>query len=118
MTNRNPASQSIEEIHTKVRTFLSQGLTNEQIIEKMSNENLQAYYIEMVIENIHNEKINRKSLINSIITGSFIVVSGLAINILSYKFSQNTNSSSSFIFWGVVVVGIVTIIRGLILYRN
>lgn len=118
MKDRDIEAQSIEILHNKVRAFLNQGLTNEQIIDKMIDENLQPYYIETIIENIQNEKIKRKGLINSLVTGGFIVIAGLSINLLSYIFSENTNSSSFLIFWGIVVAGIVAIIRGLILYRS
>ncbi len=118
MKNIDPESQLIEELHAKVRAFLAQGFSNEQIIDKLKAENLQPYYIEIVIENVQTQKNNRKSLINSTITGSFFVITGLAINFLSYKFSENSNSSSFLLFWGIVVVGIVTIVRGVILYRH
>lgn len=118
MDKQDVAYDSIEAIHEKVRTLLKQGLTNEQIMDELKDENLQPYYIETVIENINNENENKKSLRNSIIMGGFFVIAGLAINILSYRFSENMNATSFLLFWGIIVTGIVTIARGLILYRK
>src|SRR5689334_22175535 len=117
MENPESTSLKIEALHEKVRTFLKQGLTHDQIKDQLKDENLQAYYIETIIENIQDEKEDKKSFRNSMIMGGFFVIAGLAINILSYKFSDNTGSSSFLLFWGIVVTGIVTIARGFILYR-
>jgi len=118
MEQLDPTSLKIEALHEKVKTFLKQGLTHEQIKEQLRDENLQPYYIETIIENIQDEKDDKKSFRNSIIMGGFFVIAGLAINVLSYKFSENTNSTSFMLFWGIVVIGIVTIVRGIILYRR
>ena len=117
MENPESASLVIEALHAKVRTFLEQGLTHDQIKDRLKDENLQSYYIETIIENIQDEKEDKKSFRNLMIMGGFFVIGGLAINILSYKFSENMNSSSFMLFWGIVVAGIVTIVRGVILYR-
>ena len=117
MEQLDPTSLKVEALHAKVRTFIKQGLTNEQIKDQLKDENLQPYYIETIIENIQDEKDDKKSFRNSMIMGGFFVIGGLAINILSYQFSEKTNSSSFLLLWGIVVVGIVTIVRGIILYR-
>ncbi|BAV09676.1 hypothetical protein SAMN05421788_1011113 [Filimonas lacunae] len=118
MIKQDAASRTIEAIHESVRTYLKQGLTNEQIIEKLKEENLEPYYIETVIDNIYKEYEDKKNLKNAILTGSILVIVGLVINMLSYRLSENMNSSAFLLFWGIVVTGIVTIIRGMILYRS
>lgn len=117
MEQLDPTSHKVEALHTKVRIFLKQGLTHDQIKDQLKDENLQAYYIETIIENIQDEKEDKKSFRNSMIMGGFFVIGGVAINILSYKFSENASSSSFLLFWGIIVTGIVTIVRGIILYR-
>ncbi len=118
MENFDPTTQTIEILHAKVRTFLKEGLTNEQIIDKLKEEDLQPYYIETIIENIQDEDDDKKSLRNSIIMGSFFIIGGLILNILSWRASENMGSSSFLLFWGIVVMGIVTVARGVILYRK
>jgi uncharacterized membrane protein HdeD (DUF308 family) len=85
---------------------------------QLQQQGLQPYYIEMIIENIKNEKANNKSFRNSLIMGIFYIVAGVLVNIFSYRIAENTNSSFFYLFWGIVVLGIVTIIRGFILYKR
>ena len=116
--SQGTSSEKIKFLHNKVHSLLKQNFTNEQIIEELKKENLEQYYIETIIENIKHEKTNNKNFWNSMIMGGFYIVSGLAINFFSYRFSENSNSSGFYLFWGIVVFGIVTIIRGFILYRK
>jgi hypothetical protein len=118
MENLDATSHKVEILHTKVRTFLKEGLTHEQIIDKLKGEDLQPYYIETIISNIEDEDDDKKSLRNSIIMGGFFIIGGLILNILSYRASENMGSSSFILFWGIVVMGVVTVARGLILYRR
>ncbi|MBL0357725.1 MAG: hypothetical protein IPP72_12950 [Chitinophagaceae bacterium] len=118
MKQQDNSTDKVALLHNKVRSCLKQGLTDDAIIEKLQEEKLERYYIEIIIENIRNEASDRKSFINSIIMGAFFIICGLLINILSYRVSENRSSSSFLLFWGIVVTGVVTIVRGFILYRK
>lgn len=112
------ADAKIKALHDKIAVLLKRGLTNGQIIQELKNENLEPYYIETIIQNIMEEKEDNKSFRNSMIMGAFFIIAGLAINILSYTLSDNMGASSFLLFWGIVVTGIVTVIRGFILYKR
>ena len=76
MENLDPASQTVEILHAKVGDFLKEGLTHDQIIDKLKDEGLQPYYIETIIANIEDDNDDKKSLRNSIIMGGFFIIGG------------------------------------------
>jgi hypothetical protein len=48
--------------------------------------------------------------------GGFYIVAGILINIFSYRLAVMANSFFFYFFWGIIAFGIITIIRGFILY--
>jgi len=116
MTQKDLTTE-IEELHLQVKKLLSENHTNEAIVEQLQKQGLERYYIETIIENIRDEELDKKSFRNSMIMGLFYIAAGLLINIFSYRIAENISSSFFYLFWGVVVLGIVTIARGFILYK-
>jgi hypothetical protein len=98
--------------------MLDQNYTNEAIIEKLKQQGLEPYYIETIIENVHDQLSDKKSFRNSMIMGLFYITGGLMINIFSYKIAADANASFFYLFWGIVAFGIITIVRGFILYKR
>lgn len=117
MINRNSASE-VDEIHQKVKLLLNANLSDSEIIKQFKTSGLEPYYIETVIANIRQDVEDRKSFRNSMIMGIFYLVSGVAANWFSYSIAENANATYFYLFWGIVVLGIVTIIRGFILYKK
>jgi hypothetical protein len=117
MANTNPSNE-IEKLHAQVKKLLSENYTEEAIIETLQQQGLEHYYIETIIENIEDEAADKKSFRNSMIMGGFYIGGGLLINIFSYKIADNANASFFYLFWGVVALGIITIVRGFILYKR
>jgi len=116
MKNKDLTNE-IKELHSQVENLLSEDYTNEEIIELLQKQGLAPYYIETIIANIQDDESNKQNFRNSMTMGCFYIVAGLAVNFFSYKIAQNFGSSIFFLFWGIVVLGIVTITRGFILYK-
>lgn len=114
----NDSIREIHKLHLHVKILQAKGYSEEQIIEEMQKQGLEKYYIETLIQNIENENSDKKSFRNSMIMGTFYIVSGTLINIFSYRIAENVNASFFYIFWGIIAVGILTIVRGFILYRK
>jgi hypothetical protein len=112
------STSEIKKLHTQVKNLLEQNYSKEVIIKQLQEQGVAPYYIESIIENVKNEKTDSKSFRNCLIMGIFYIVAGLLVNIFSYRIAENTNSSFFYLFWGIVVFGIVTIIRGFILYKR
>lgn len=117
MNRKDQTDEKIAQLHDKVKAYLDKGYSRDRILQELQGENLEPYYIETIIENISSEEEDQSSFRNSMIMGGFFIVGGLALNILSYRMSENTGSMSFLLFWGILVTGIVTVIRGFILYR-
>jgi len=49
--------------------------------------------------------------------GGFYLLIGLLLNYLSYKIAVDINAFF-YLFWGIIVLGIITIVKGFILYRK
>ena len=111
-------TNEISKLHSEVRRLLAENYTDEAIINQLKNQGLEQYYIETIISNISTEIEDKKSFRNSMIMGLFYITAGLVVNFLSYRIAENGKSSFFYLFWGVVVLGIVTIARGFILYKN
>ena len=106
-------SQQIAFLHEKARQLRKANYTDEAIARELVKEGITESYAHMIIGNIDGEASDKKSFRNSLIMGSFYILAGLLLTWFSY----NSNMSVYFIFWGLVVFGIVTIIRGVMLYR-
>ena len=112
------STDEIKLLHSQVKELLKKNYTHEEIVDVLKQKGLEPYYIETIIENIEQEKEDKVSFRNSTITGIFFIISGFAINIFSYRLAESANNSFFYVFWGIIVVGIVTVIRGFILYRR
>ena len=111
------SSKHIELLHLKVEQLLAQHHSNEEIKQELAKDGVEPGYAQTLIENVHYDKENKKSFRNSMIMGLFYIGAGLLINFFSYKIAATNNSFFFYLFWGILVLGIVTIIRGFILYK-
>jgi len=118
MKSSDPLSEKVEQLHEEVRMRLKEKQSHDQIFKSLEESGLEPYYIKTVIQNVEDEKADKKSFRNSMIMGLGYIIGGIIINIFSYKFAVESGSFAFYIFWGIVAVGIVTIIRGFILYRK
>jgi hypothetical protein len=105
-------------LHIKVDELLKENYTDAQIINQLTKEGIDTHYAEIIIGNVRDDQEDKKSFRNSMIMGSFYIFAGGLINILSYIIASNANSFFFYAFWGIVVLGVVTIIRGFILYKR
>ena len=92
-------------------------LAEEEIIEELKKDGIETHYAQIVIENVRDDKDDLKSFRNSLIMGGFYIGGGLLLNFFSYNFATAANSVFFYFFWGIIVLGLVTIIRGFILYK-
>jgi len=118
MEKPDKTSEQIELLHSRVKEYLNKNYSEEEIIEQLNKDGIEPHYTRLVFENIHDDRSDSKNFRNSIILGCFFIAGGLLINIFSYRIAVNSNSSFFYVFWGIVVFGITTIIRGFILYRK
>ena len=112
------AAKEVKRLHSEVQALLANMYSEDEIISKFKEEGLEPYYIQTIIENINDDIADKVSFRNSIIMGLVYLVGGLLINVLSYTIAGNINSLFFYLFWGIIVLGITTIVRGFILYKK
>ena len=118
MKNTDEISDKIKTLHLRVEELLKKGHSENDIIQLLVDEGIEKDYAALIIENVRDDKTDDNSFRNAMISGGFFLIAGIAINILSYQIFDNLNSYFFYLFWGIVVFGITTIIRGFILYKN
>ena len=118
MIKEDAASKQIELLHLKVKYLVKESYTDERIITELKKNGIEEHYARLIIQNIYQDLSDKRSFLNSMIMGSFYIGAGLLINVFSYKFAVSSNSLIFYLFWGIIVLGIITIIKGFILYRK
>ena len=108
----------VKHLHTKARSLLTKKKNDEEIITELTKEGIDSNYAVIVLENVKNDIYDKKEFWKHLIMGSIIVIAGLAINYLSYNHAEETGSGYFLALWGVVVIGIIIIMRGIIIFRK
>jgi len=118
MAAKDATSQHIALLHNRVKQLLKNGNSEESVMQQLGSEGLSRDYVQTIFENLSKEESDQKSFRNSLMMGVFYIFAGLLINFFSYRAAVQNGSLFFYAFWGVLVVGIVTIIRGVILYKH
>lgn len=116
--NQFDDSKRIDELHSLAKRLILKNYDDDHVANELTNSGVDRYYAEMIVGNVKQDIEDRRSFMSSMIMGGFYIVAGLLINIFSYDISSSSRSTIFFIFWGVVVFGLITIIRGVILYKK
>ena len=118
MPIKETVSQKIELLHKKVKQLQRENYSDNDIISTLEKDGIDKHYAQTILENIDDEKADNKSFRNSLIMGFFYLGGGMLLNFLSEKISENSNFNIQLIFYGIIIIGITTIIRGFILYKR
>ncbi len=108
----------IANLHKKVKCLMQQGMDEDKIIAALKNEDIDTGYAELLIDNVKADIRDHSDFWKLMLMGSFFVVGGILLNYFSYSIAVNANSGFFYLYWGIVVLGIVTLIRGFALYRK
>lgn len=98
--------------------LMKQDHTDEQVVAELCKANITADYARTILENVYSDQRLRKEALGTLITGVVITLGGLAFNIMSYVFAERMGSDSFLLEWGIVIAGILMIIRAISLYRR
>ena len=86
------------------------------IVDQLMKKGIDRHYAEMILENVKNDLYDKKQLYWHILLGVMILLSGLSMTLLSYF--NAIIGGSYFIFTGLMVTGIIVIIRGVIIFKK
>jgi hypothetical protein len=98
--------------------MIRSGMKQDEIIDQIRQEGFDEDYCRVVIANIENDAEDRRNFWKMLFGGLFITLGGLAINLIFYMVSLSFGTFLYYVFWGIVVSGIVMIIRAFILFRK
>lgn len=108
----------IENLHKKAKALLKSNLETDEIITELRKEGVDSNYAELIIENVKSDKRNKTDAWKLTIMGIFFIFGGFYINHFSYQIAINTNSSSFYFFWGIIIFGIIILVRAFNLFRR
>ena len=100
------------------KDLLKQGMSEDQIIDCLTQQGIEPSYAQTILENVYNDQIDRKNFWKLLAGGVFFIVGGIAINYYSYKIAENSHSTFFYLFWGVIVSGALLIIKAFTIFRK
>ncbi|MFM6926708.1 MAG: hypothetical protein ACKOU7_14465 [Ferruginibacter sp.] len=115
---KTEADLHIEKLHTKAKALLKQDLEEDELIEELKKEGIDTHYAQLVIENVKGDIRDRADARKLTFMGTFFIVGGIYINYFSYLISVNANANTFLLLWGIVVVGILMLVRAFFLFRK
>ena len=118
MKQKDDTDLKVAYIHKKVKGLIAQNKSEEDIATELEKEGVDRNYTFLVIANLEDDAADKKSFRNSMIMGGFYLLTGLLLNCLSYKIAVNISAFFFYLFWGIIVLGIITIVKGFVLYRK
>ena len=117
MTGKD-ADAFIRDAHNQALILLKRGTSEHDAVNALVQSGLDAGYAETVVDNMQREISDRKGFLKLLVGGIFTVCCGLGINYFSRQIAINTGLLFFFVFWGIVVGGILMILRAFLYFRK
>jgi hypothetical protein len=111
-------SKEIEVLHKMAGKYLQEGLCENEITEILKKQGLEDFYAKKIIENVLLDKQRKRSFWLLLFGGILVIAVGFGLNYYSYKMASTSNTSFFHLFWGIMVVGLIMIIRAFILFKK
>lgn len=96
--------------------MLKEKLPDETIITYLKLKGIEGYYAEMILGNVKADIEDRKQFWKHMLNGGFVFLAGLALTIGTYVMAGPDHTY--YVFSGLMLVGIGSIVRGFILFRK
>jgi hypothetical protein len=110
-------SAEVERLHHNVKQLLQSGKTETEIIEILKKEGLEAYYAQTIVENVLEDKVDKKGFWKLIILGALLPF----ISAYLY-FSPNFDGYGGWLYWGLIwmpIIGSASFItRAFVLFKK
>lgn len=118
MASPTDTSEKINTLHKMAKDLLQQGRPDDQIISQLTEEGIEPSYAQMILDNVYNDRSDRRNFWKLLIGGFFFIAGGIAINLFSYKIADNFNSGYFYLFWGIIVAGVLLVIKAFTIFRK
>ncbi|MEO7045692.1 MAG: hypothetical protein ABI091_10340, partial [Ferruginibacter sp.] len=101
----------IKTLHTKAKQLLKTDMDDDEIINELKKEGIDSNYANLIIDNVRSDSRDRTDALKLVFMGTSFIVGGFYINYFSYRIAVNSNSTFFYLFWGVIVAGILMLIK-------
>ncbi|MFT3844784.1 MAG: hypothetical protein QM725_07015 [Lacibacter sp.] len=115
---KDQISDEVKDLHSQVKGMLVKKMAEEDILKKLRESGIKKDYAILIIENAKEDIDKFKNFKVSLFIGLFLIVGGIIINILSYRIAEAANSIFFYLFWGIIAVGIVTVVKAYVLFKS
>lgn len=89
---------------------------DEYIIESLMRKGLDRSYATSILANVRNDRSDRKQFYKHLFSGIFVFLAGAAMTWKSYSMAKSGELFA--VFMGIMIYGIFSITRGIILFRK
>jgi hypothetical protein len=96
--------------------MLKAKIDEKAIIANLYRQGLDAYYAEMILENVKADVEDRRQFRMHVLGGGYIFLAGLMLTLGTYLIARPGHSY--LVFVGIMTIGIMSITRGFILFRK
>ncbi len=104
-----------KELHELAAGLLKEKVADEIILGSLKSRGVDSYYAEIILQNVKTDVEDRKQFWKHILIGTFVFLTGLTLTLGTYYLAEPDRIF--YIFPGLMLVGIASIIRGFILFR-
>lgn len=108
----DPEGTTIDHLHQRAANMLAQGADEAFIISTLVKTGIEQYYAETILENVKNDKYDKKQFWKHLFAGTFFILAGLCMTLLGRW------GMVYVIYWGIVVYGVVLVSKAIILFRK
>jgi hypothetical protein len=112
----NNTDAIIKDLHKEAAHLLKQDHDDETVIAALMTKGIERHYAEMVLENVKNDQSDTKEFYKHLFRGAFFFLAGLSMTIKGY--SMASSGGIYIVFTGLMVYGIVQIIRSFIIFKH
>lgn len=98
--------------------MLKKGGKESVLISELQKEGIDEDYARVIISNVQSDQQDKKDFWKLIFIGATLIFAGSLINYFSYLIAQKYNATFFWLFWGIIVSGVLSFIRAHFLFRK
>jgi hypothetical protein len=106
----------IKKLHIEAAELLASENSDEFIIDSLIKRGVDRHYAEVVLENVKNDKSDKKEFYKHLFRGIFVFFAGVILTFGTYSIAMP--GGLYFVFWGFMVYGIFSITRAFIIFKK
>ena len=116
MRNDLNIDERVNHLHSLTKRLLQENESEDVIVNKLMQEDIDENYARLIIANVQNDIYDRRQFWKLLAKGLFITIGGLWINYFSYSQAIARGALIYYVFWGIVVMGIIVIIKAFTIF--